>query len=79
MVRYCEQKNQCHRKFKLNHFGEEFDSKMCKNTCQNCKNNNSKKRSFVQPKPLEPLKKKLKLAPPRAGISSLAQSIKKSK
>ena len=38
MVSYCEDVYTCRRKLQLNYFGEEFDSKECRFTCDNCKN-----------------------------------------
>ncbi|CAM8986358.1 unnamed protein product [Rhodiola kirilowii] len=36
MVSYCENDVDCRRLLQLVHFGEKFDSKTCKSTCDNC-------------------------------------------
>lgn len=38
MIRYCEDKYTCRRKFQLNYLGElDFTEKECARTCDNCK------------------------------------------
>ena len=37
MIEYCENIYICRRKQQLNYFGEDFDSKNCNKTCDNCK------------------------------------------
>ncbi|KAI9314247.1 P-loop containing nucleoside triphosphate hydrolase protein [Dichotomocladium elegans] len=39
MIRYCENKADCRRKQVLSYFGENFDPRLCKRTCDNCRNN----------------------------------------
>lgn len=39
MIKYCEDKSTCRRKFQLDYLGEtDFDPKVCNRTCDNCKN-----------------------------------------
>lgn len=44
LVKYCENIKTCRRKLQLDYFGEEFDEKLCMNTCDNCIKNNSQKK-----------------------------------
>ncbi|KAL6122352.1 hypothetical protein NUSPORA_00592 [Nucleospora cyclopteri] len=45
VVQYCENKVDCRRTQVLRHFNENFDSRQCKGTCDNC--GNGKKRNSV--------------------------------
>jgi bloom syndrome protein len=36
VIRYCENRTDCRRMQVLAHFGERFDSRLCKNSCDNC-------------------------------------------
>ena len=38
MISYCENGYDCKRMQQLEYFGESFDPKDCKQTCDNCKN-----------------------------------------
>lgn len=40
VVAYCENEHECRKKQLLNYFGETFDVRNCRNTCDNCKRRN---------------------------------------
>ena len=41
MVKYCEDKYQCRRKFQFDYLGEkDFDPADCEQTCDNCQKKN---------------------------------------
>jgi bloom syndrome protein len=40
VVAYCENEHECRKKQLLNYFGETFDVRHCRNTCDNCRNRN---------------------------------------
>lgn len=48
VVQYCENKTDCRRKLVLSHFGENFDSKDCNKTCDNCTRNLTKTRDYTK-------------------------------
>ncbi|KAI5170055.1 bloom syndrome protein [Pancytospora epiphaga] len=48
VIQYCENKSDCRRMQVLRHFGESFDPKECKKTCDNCQKGLVIKKDFTR-------------------------------
>lgn len=48
VIRFCENKTDCRRMQVLAHFGEKFDPRLCKKTCDNCQRGLVEKKDYTK-------------------------------
>lgn len=48
VIRYCDNKTDCRRVLVLHHFGEHFNRKLCKKTCDNCQRDIKESRDYTK-------------------------------